>query len=53
LVKEEGLDCFIELHSSEQSLGGKAMRGCGIVYCETGGEVVKRALQVVRNGLAV
>lgn len=53
LVKEEGLECLIELHSSEQSLGGKALRGCGIVYCETGGEVVKRALQLVRGGLTM
>lgn len=51
IVKEEGLDCFIDLHSSNKSLGGKALRGCGIVYCETGGEVVKRALQLVRAGL--
>ena len=52
LVKEEGQDCLIALHNSEQSLGGRGMRGCGIVYCDAGGAMVKRALQLVRNGLA-
>lgn len=52
LVEEEGQDCLIALHNSEQSLGGRGMRGCGIVYCDAGGAVVKRVLQLVRNGLA-
>ena len=52
LAKEEGLDCWIELHSSRQSLGGKEMRGCGVVFCDVGGEVVQRALALVRKRLS-
>ena len=51
LLRESGEDALIELHSSEQSTGGKAMRGCGIVFCAAGHAIVTRALGLVSYGV--
>ena len=47
IMRETGEDILIELHSSDQSTGGKAMRGCGIVFCDAGRAIVARVLGFV------
>ena len=49
LKRQEEADVMIELHSSDQTLVGKAMRGCGVVYCERGREIFARAVKLVRD----
>ena len=49
---EDGSACMFELHSSEQTLVGKEMRGCGVVYCRQGREVLARSIELVRNTLS-
>jgi hypothetical protein len=44
-------DVVLELHSSDQTLMGKSMRGCGVVYCEVGRLIFARATAVVREAL--
>ena len=44
-------NAVLDLHSSDQTLVGKAMRGCGVVFCETGRAVFVRAAESVRDGL--
>ena len=52
LKGEDGSSCMLELHSSDQTLVGKGMRGCGIVYCRQGREVLARSIELVRNTLS-
>ena len=51
LKQQSDADVMIELHTSDQTLVGKAMRGCGIVLCENGREVFARAVALVRDAL--
>ena len=41
----------LELHSSDQTLVGKGMRGCGVVFCEAGLGLFARAVTCVRDEL--
>ena len=43
---------LLELHSSDQTLVGKGMRGCGVVLCESGRVYFGRAIAQVREELA-
>ena len=51
LKHQDAADVMIELHSSDQTLVGKAMRGCGVVFCEKGREVFARAVTIVRDAM--
>ena len=52
LQRADGVDAAVfVLHGSDQTLCGRAMRGCGIVYCDTGRVLFTRALEHVREGL--
>ena len=51
LKRKEGANVMIELHSSDQTLVGKAMRGCGVVYCEKGRKIFARAAKLVREAM--
>ena len=42
---------LLELHSSDQTLTGKGMRGCGVVLCESGRVYFGRAIAHVREEL--
>lgn len=44
---------LLELHSSDQTLVGKGMRGCGVVLCESGRAHFGRAVAQVRDELAL
>ena len=51
-MKQEGEEnAVLDLHSSDQTLVGKAMRGCGVVFCEAGRAVFVRAAESVRDGM--
>ena len=53
-MKQEGEEnAVLGLHSSDQTLVGKAMRGCGVVFCEVGRKVFVRAVKSVHDGLVV
>ena len=45
-------DVVLELQSADQTLAGKSLRGCGLVYCRRGREMFERAVQDARAGLA-
>ena len=49
LQQEEDAQAVLELHSSDQTLVGKAMRGCGIVCCATGRVLFARAASRLRE----
>ena len=51
LRREDEGHAVLELHSSDQTLVGKAMRGCGVVYCESGRVIFSRAITLVRGAL--
>ena len=51
LKRKEGANVMIELHSSDQTLVGKAMRGCGVVYCEKGRKIFARAAKLVQEAM--
>lgn len=51
LVQHEDGDVVLELHSSDQTLMGKSMRGCGVVHCEAGRHIFARASMGVRDAL--
>jgi hypothetical protein len=42
-------DAVLELHSSDQTLMGRSMRGCGVVVCEKGRATFARAVALVRD----
>ena len=42
----------IELHSSDQTLVGKGLRGCGVVFCEKGQELFASAVTSVHNAMS-
>lgn len=49
--RKDGADALLELHSSDQTLVGRAMRGCGVVFCEKGREIFTRALAFVTDSM--
>ena len=49
LKREDEMDVVLELHSSDQTLMGRAMRGCGVVVCEKGRATFARAVALVRD----
>ena len=52
LQREDGAEsAVLILHGSDQTLVGRALRGCGIVHCETGRALLARAVAMVRQGL--
>ena len=53
LKQESAASSVIELHSSDQTLVGKAMRGCGVVFCDKGRELFTNAITSVQNAMAV
>ena len=52
LARKEEADVVLALHSSDQTVVGRAMRGCGVVYCEEGRAMFARAAALVREALA-
>ena len=51
LQREDGADVVLALHSSDETIVGRAMRGCGVVYCDAGRAIFERAVALVRSGL--
>ena len=51
IQREDGADVVLTLHSSDETVVGRAMRGCGVVYCEAGRAIFARAIALVRNAL--
>jgi hypothetical protein len=49
LKRDNEMDVVLELHSSDQTLMGRAMRGCGVVVCEKGRATFARAVALVRD----
>jgi len=52
IQREDGGGVVLTLHSSDETVGGRAMRGCGVVYCEAGRAIFARAIALVRNALS-
>ena len=48
-----GDEIVLLLHNSDQTLGGKAMRGCGVVCCEAGRRLFANAMLQTRNELVI
>ena len=44
LQREDGADVVLALHSSDETIVGRAMRGCGVVYCDAGRAIFERAV---------
>ena len=51
LQSEKGPTGMLQLHSSDQTLVGRGMRGCGLVYCRDGREALARSIELVRDTL--
>ena len=51
IQREDGADAVLTLHSSDETVVGRAMRGCGVVYCEAGRAIFARAVALVRDAL--
>ena len=49
IQREDGAEVVLTLHSSDETVVGRAMRGCGVVYCEAGRAVFARAVALVRS----
>lgn len=41
----------LELHTADQTLAGKPLRGCGVVYCPRGRHLFEKALAEARASL--
>lgn len=52
LQRESESFLVLELHSSDQTLVGRGMRGCGIVFCKHGRDVFARSIELVRDTLS-
>jgi hypothetical protein len=53
LKRNEETAAVLELHSADQTLVGRAMRGCGVVFCEAGREIFERSVASVREALVL
>ena len=51
LRHDDEMEAILELHSSDQTLVGRALRGCGVVVCEKGREAFARAVELVRDAM--
>ena len=52
IQREQGADdAVIALHSSDQTLTGKALRGCGVVCCADGRGILARAITMMKESL--
>ena len=51
LKHDDEIDVILELHSSDQTLVGRALRGCGVVVCEKGREAFARAVAFVQQAM--
>ena len=51
LKHDDEMEAILELHSSDQTLVGRALRGCGVVVCEKGREAFARAVELVRDAM--
>ena len=51
IQRAEDMHIVLELHSADETLRGKEMRGCGVVFCEEGRSVFVRACKLVRDAL--
>lgn len=52
LKEASAVSAVIELHSSDQTLMGKAMRGCGVVFCEKGRELFANAVTSIQSAMS-
>ena len=52
LQRENEADIVLALHSSDQTVVGRAMRGSGVVFCEGGRKIFARAVSLVRDALS-
>jgi hypothetical protein len=52
LRQQDGGEAVLELHSSDQTVVGREMRGSGIVYCRRGREIFIRAVELVRETMS-
>lgn len=52
LRDEEGSKGVLELHNSDQTLVGRGMRGCGLVYCALGRDALVRSIEQIRDTLS-
>lgn len=48
---EDAADVVLELQSSDQTLAGKPLRGCGLAYCSKGRALFEKAVAEARVGL--
>ena len=53
LKQNEETAAILELHSADQTLVGRAMRGCGVVFCEAGREIFARTVASVREAFSL
>ena len=51
LKQSDHEDAMMELHSSDQTLVGRATRGCGVVLCEKGRDIFAKAVALVHDGM--
>ena len=49
-VCEDAAEVVLELQSSDQTLAGKPLRGCGLVYCRKGRALFEKAVSEARAG---
>ena len=49
---EDAADVVLELQSADQTLAGKPLRGCGLVYCRRGRLLFEQAVAKARDGSA-
>ena len=49
LQHEQGVSALLLMHSSDQTIVGREMRGCGAVYCEAGKAIFANAVALVRD----
>jgi len=47
---EDAADVVLELQSADQTLAGKPLRGCGLVYCSKGRALFEKAVAEARVG---
>ena len=49
--QKDGADVVLELQSSDETLSGREMRGCGVVYCNKGRAIFAAACEGFREAL--
>ena len=51
LRRDDGVDAVLQLHSADETLCGRELRGTGVVYCPTGRRIFAKACALVRDAL--